>query len=147
MMALLDPLLLVVTPARKERQRRLPRMRSVRVPESVEQQVGEFGEGFRGGHAGACQQRAGLDGFDGEGDDLGGEGTTVGVARSTRMSLSWRSSTTWSSQPKSYWPGAGSSRAQEKIPTLTIVTPASRMSRMPSCQTLPATARGCSRAW
>ena len=39
----------------------------------------------------------------------------------------------------------GSSSAQEKTPTLTIETPASRMSRTSSTQTPPATARGCSR--
>ncbi len=41
-----------------------------------------------------------------------------------------------SSQPKSYTPCSGSSSAQEKIPTLTIVTPASRISRTSSSQML-----------
>ncbi len=38
-------------------------------------------------------------------------------------------------RPKSYTPSAGSSRAQEKMPTLTMVTPASRIRRMSSAQT------------
>jgi hypothetical protein len=51
------------------------------------------------------------------------------------MLLSCNRFSTSSSQPNSYWPGLGSSSAQVKIPTLTIVTPASRMRPTSSCHT------------
>ena len=62
-------------------------------------------------------------------------GAAVGVARSTRMPASCSSSSTRSSHAKSYSPSAGSSSAHEKTPTLTIETPASRISRTSSTQT------------
>lgn len=42
---------------------------------------------------------------------------------------------TRSNQPKSQAPGRGSTRAQEKIPAVTMETPASFISRMSSAQT------------
>ena len=50
------------------------------------------------------------------------------------MPASCRPSSTRSSQPNSYEPSAGSSSAHEKTPTVTIVTPASRISRRSSSQ-------------
>ena len=48
------------------------------------------------------------------------------------MPASLSSSSTRSSHAKSYSPSAGSSSAHEKTPTVTIETPASRMSRTSS---------------
>jgi hypothetical protein len=57
------------------------------------------------------------------------------VARETAMSLSANRSITRSNQPKSNSPGRDSTWAQEKMPRVTMVTPASRMSAMSSSHT------------
>ena len=56
-----------------------------------------------------------------------GGGDAVAVARSTATPFSCSSSSTRSSHPKSYSPGRSSSRAHAKTPTVTRLTPASRM--------------------
>jgi hypothetical protein len=63
-----------------------------------------------------------------------GGGDAVAVARSTAMPPSCSRSITVSSHSKSKTPSAGWMRDQAKMPRLTIVTPASRMSRTSSCQ-------------
>lgn len=63
-----------------------------------------------------------------------GGGAEVGVASTTPMPFACIRSISVSSQPKSLAPGSGSSRAQEKTPRVTELTPASRMSRTSSCQ-------------
>ena len=61
-------------------------------------------------------------------------GTVVGVPRSTSMPAPASRSSTSSRNEKSYSPSRGSSSAHEKMPTLTRLTPASRMSSMSSSQ-------------
>ena len=61
------------------------------------------------------------------GENHGG-GEAVAVARSTPMPRVVQQVEDPSSQPKSYSPGRGSSSAQEKTPTVTRLTPASRIS-------------------
>lgn len=51
------------------------------------------------------------------------------------MPFSWSSARILSSREKSYSPSRGSSSAQAKMLTLTMVTPASRMRRTSSAQT------------
>ncbi|SDK62536.1 hypothetical protein SAMN05421869_117120 [Nonomuraea jiangxiensis] len=62
-------------------------------------------------------------------------GAAVGVARFTLMPPACRRSMTSSSQPNSYLPGSGSSEAQAKTPSETVLTPASCMSRTSSRHT------------
>ncbi len=57
------------------------------------------------------------------------------VASETAIPASASMSITRSIQPKSYSPGRGSTVAHEKIPSVTIVTPASFISRRSSSQT------------
>ena len=64
-----------------------------------------------------------------------GGGDAVGVARITRTWLAASRSSVASSQPKSYPPSAGSSRAQENTPTVAVFTPAARISASSSAQT------------
>jgi len=64
-----------------------------------------------------------------------GGGEAVAVARSTAIPAACRRSITSSNQAKFHSPSAGSRCAHEKMPTDTIVTPASRMSRMSSSHT------------
>ncbi len=62
-------------------------------------------------------------------------GEAVGVPRSTWMPLACSRSRSSSSQAKSKTPSLRSRRAHEKMPTLTRLTPASRMRRTSSSQT------------
>ncbi|MCY1463058.1 hypothetical protein D9M71_809020 [compost metagenome] len=62
-------------------------------------------------------------------------GEAVGVPRSTAMPLACSRSSSSSSHAKSKTPSLVSSSAHEKIPTLTRLTPASRMSATSSDQT------------
>jgi hypothetical protein len=64
-----------------------------------------------------------------------GGGEAVGVARSTCTPALPSRSITWSSQPNSYRPGSGSRLDQAKTPTVTRLTPASRISATSSFQT------------
>ena len=64
-----------------------------------------------------------------------GGGEAVIVARQTAMPFSASRSMTRSNHAHAYRPGAGSTMAQEKMPSVTRFTPASRISAMSSAHT------------